>query len=174
MRPLVVSGPPGSGKTSVARLLAQQGDMGAHVETDVFYDFVGKSLDPSIPEAAAQNEVVVQAYCRAAIEYQRGGYDVYIDGVIGPWLFPLILPILTSFDYVILDVDAALAHHRNRYRGKVVSAGIIERMYPQFDAAKRSWPDHVFRTDDLDTRQVARTITAARLEGRFTVTPNSI
>lgn len=174
MLPLIVSGPPGVGKTAVAGRLARQAAMGVHLETDAFFGFVSRLLDPSTPAAGVQNETVVQAYCRAAVEYQQGGYQVYVDGVIGPWLFPLIQPILRSFDYVLLDVGLALAQARNRARAGVISADIVERMHAQFDQPRRAYPAHVVRTDDLSVEDIARRIADDRRDGRYTVGANSI
>ena len=40
---------------------------------------------PHLPEAYGQNLIVTEAFLRAAKRYVCGGYDVIVDGVIGPW-----------------------------------------------------------------------------------------
>jgi len=42
-------------------------------------------VTPYLPEAARQNEVVADALVEAACGYARGGYDVVLDGILGPW-----------------------------------------------------------------------------------------
>jgi len=39
---------------------------------------------PFLPESAAQNEVVTRVMVDAALAYARGGYEVILDGVLGP------------------------------------------------------------------------------------------
>ncbi|WP_433456267.1 ATP-binding protein [Streptomyces sp. CA-142005] len=41
---------------------------------------------PYLPEAQRQNEVVQKVMIDAACAYAGGGYDVVLDGILGPWL----------------------------------------------------------------------------------------
>ena len=38
-----------------------------------------------MPESNEQNLVVIEAFLEAAKRYARGGYDVIVDGIVGPW-----------------------------------------------------------------------------------------
>ena len=38
-----------------------------------------------MPESNEQNLIVIEAFLEAAKRYARGGYDVIVDGIIGPW-----------------------------------------------------------------------------------------
>jgi predicted kinase len=84
----VITGPPGSGKTTVAALLASDAlAPTVHLHTDSLYNWIKTGfVAPYLPESAHQNEVVLEAITDAATAYARGGYDVVLDGVIGPWL----------------------------------------------------------------------------------------
>lgn len=58
---LLLTGPPCSGKTTTARLIAQTAKHGAHIEADSFFRFVrGGYLEPWLPESHPQNVIVMQ------------------------------------------------------------------------------------------------------------------
>lgn len=84
---LILTGPPGAGKSSVARLVAENAPRAAvHLHTDSFYVWIRTAfVPPYLPEAARQNDVVLRVIAEAACGYARGGYDVVLDGVVGPW-----------------------------------------------------------------------------------------
>ena len=47
---------------------------------------VRKTVDTThLPESNEQNLVVIEAFLEAAKRYARGGYDVIVDGIVGPW-----------------------------------------------------------------------------------------
>ena len=87
---LVLSGPPGSGKTTIARGLADTADRPTvHLATDLFYVAIRKGfVQPFLPEAAKQNTVVIDVIVDATLGYAKGGYDVVVDGIVGPWSLP--------------------------------------------------------------------------------------
>lgn len=92
----IISGTPGAGKTSLARLLSLSEPKGVHIESDVFFRFLAHRVDPSLPDAQEQNLTVVRAYVAAANQYSAGGYSVYLDGVIGSALSPKSGPVSSS------------------------------------------------------------------------------
>ncbi len=51
MAVVVMAGAPGSGKTTLARMLASDDPHGVHIETDLFFRFITNRIDPSLPEA---------------------------------------------------------------------------------------------------------------------------
>jgi predicted kinase len=84
---LILTGPPGAGKSTVAGLLAEDAARATvHMHTDSFYVWIRTGfVPPYLPAAARQNEVVARVMAGAACEYALGGYDVVLDGVVGPW-----------------------------------------------------------------------------------------
>jgi cytidylate kinase len=83
---IVVTGPPGAGKSTVTRALAGLFDRSVLVEGDAFFAFVARgAIAPWLPAAHAQNEVVTRAAAAATGRYAAAGYPTIYDGVIGPW-----------------------------------------------------------------------------------------
>ncbi|MGH3685908.1 MAG: AAA family ATPase [Pseudonocardiaceae bacterium] len=86
---LVITGPPGAGKSTVARILADHFEPSVLVEGDLFFAFLARgAIPPWLPEANNQNEIVLQAAASAAGRYASGGYMTVYDGVVGPWFLP--------------------------------------------------------------------------------------
>jgi adenylate kinase family enzyme len=85
---VMISGPSGAGKSSVARQLAIRSprERTVHLHTDDFYGAIVKGfIEPFRPEANAQNIVVVEAFTASAKRFAQGGFEVVVDGVVGPW-----------------------------------------------------------------------------------------
>lgn len=102
---LVITGPPGAGKSTVARILAERVEPSVLVEGDSFFAFLARgAIPPWLPESNDQNDIVVQAAAAAAGRYASGGYLTMYDGVIGPWFLPTFATAtgLACLDYLIL------------------------------------------------------------------------
>jgi MoxR-like ATPase len=84
---LILTGPPGAGKTTAARsLVVASGAPAVHLHSDDFWHFIRKgAIPPYLPEAQKQNEVVMGVLAQAAEGYAKGGYFVVVDGIVGPW-----------------------------------------------------------------------------------------
>ncbi|MCL4368915.1 MAG: ATP-binding protein [Actinobacteria bacterium] len=133
---IIVSGCPGTGKTSVAARLAEQSPRGVHIVADLFYDFVSHRVLQILPESHAQNTIVVTAVARAAGAFASGGYDVVLDGVFGPWFVPLLArelePAGVPVDYVVLRAPLEIALGRATLREEPGEDGIVRHMHAQF------------------------------------------
>ena len=87
-RIIVITGAPGTGKTTTASVIAEKSDLGksVHLHTDDFYHYLCKgAIPPHLPKSEEQNLVVIEAFLEAAKRFARGGYDVVVDGIVGPW-----------------------------------------------------------------------------------------
>jgi energy-coupling factor transporter ATP-binding protein EcfA2 len=86
---LLVTGPPGAGKSTVARVLAARFERSALVEGDAFFRFVATgAIPPWRAEAHEQNTVVTRAAAVATGAFVTGGFVTVYDGVVGPRFLP--------------------------------------------------------------------------------------
>jgi predicted kinase len=87
---LILTGPPGSGKTTVAGLLAAQTERAVHLEADWFFDVIKAGfVEPWKPESSSQNEAVMEVVATAATGYADAGYFTILEGIFLPaWFLP--------------------------------------------------------------------------------------
>lgn len=131
----IVAGAPGTGKTTLARSLAEAKQSGLHLLSDDFYRYPGHVIAPTAPESREQNETIMRALARASSAFFEGGYDVYVDGVIGPWMLPIFAGELAPsvpLDYVVLRSDLELALRRVRERQGSGASAAVEKMHREF------------------------------------------
>lgn len=115
----ILTGPPGSGKTTTANLWAgRRGQAKAHLHADDFWRFIKYgAIPPYLPEAHAQNGVVVDVLAKVAEGYAAGGYLVILDGIIGPWFLEPFRTMEVPLHYIVLRPPLDLAIRRCRERG---------------------------------------------------------
>lgn len=140
-RLLIITGPPGSGKTTVSRLVAEQFDRCALLEGDSFFGFVVRGyVDPWLPESHDQNVVVTEAAARASGRYPRGGYMTIYDGMVGPWFLRTFLEYadveLVHYAVLMPSLDVCLARVVGRRDHGFRDEAATRNMYAGFADAQ--------------------------------------
>ncbi|RJL27172.1 AAA family ATPase [Bailinhaonella thermotolerans] len=135
---IIVSGPPGAGKSTVARRLAEDLSPSVHLHTDDFYTCIRRGfVPPHLPESRRQNEVVIGVMTACAYGYAAGGYHVALDGIVGPWFLPPFQQAAAehgiSTYYVVLrpERDTALARATARTGDALTDPGPVLHMYDE-------------------------------------------
>jgi len=137
---LIVTGPPGAGKSTVARELARMSAPSVLVEGDAFFAFLAEgAIEPWLPAASAQNEVVTRAAGAAAGRYAAGGYLTVFDGIVGPWLLGDLMAgaEVPSVHYAVLlpPVERCLTQVAGRTGHGFVDEAATRHMHKEFARA---------------------------------------
>ncbi len=116
---LILTGTPGSGKTTTAKALAAEGGSAkVHLHSDDFWHFIKNgAVAPYLPEAHQQNAVVIDVLAQAAEGYAKGGFFVIVDGIIGPWFLAPFTRLGVALHYVVLRPPLEVAIRRCQDRG---------------------------------------------------------
>jgi len=147
-----------------------------HLLSDDFYRYPGRPIAPTSPESKHQNETILRAVARAASAFCDGGYDVAIDGVIGPWMLPLVCAELCEIDvldYVVLQntLEDSLLRVRER-DGEGASASVLH-MHRAF-AELGEFAGCALDTGGRDVDQVREEFRRRTARGDFRIDPREL
>jgi cytidylate kinase len=171
---IILTGPPAAGKTTVAELLATNaGVPTVHLTTDLFYRSIRAGFVlPFLPEAQRQNEVVVDAIVGTVATFARGGYDVVVDGIVGPWFLPPFRAAAEhaqlAMSYVVLrpDLDTTLSRAKERVGDELKDVDAITGLHAAF-AQLGGLEGHAIDTGDLDPEQTAAEVGRVLASGEY-------
>jgi predicted kinase len=170
---IILSGPPGAGKTTVAPFVAGEFDLSVHLPMDDFFHFIRTGyIAPFLAEATPQNDVVIDALAHAASRYALGGYTVVLDGIVGPWYLDVFVDVARAsgvgLHYVVLrpPAEVAMARATGRNPSELTDPVPIAGMYAVLQDLG-PYEAHVIDSGTVDASAAARRVLAGLRAGLF-------
>ena len=175
-RIVIVSGSPGTGKTSISQKLAENSahERAVHIHTDDFYQYIRKGyIEPWEKGSGEQNEIVIDAAVASAERFSAGGYEVFLDGTVGPWFIKPWLDIAKKgidVRYIVLrpNEQTTVSRVLSRKQQAVfpLSHETVKAMWRSFSALGE-YETHAIDTTTQTTDESAAAIKKMLSEGAF-------
>lgn len=167
---VVVTGAPGTGKTTLAAYLAKAVAHGLHIPADLFFTFPAHPISPYRATAHEQNTDIMIALAQTAATFAARGYDVFLDGIFGPWFLPVIAAELQhaapAVEYVVLSMPLETALNRVRSRSGDGKDHIVRQMHAEF-ANLGAYAGHTIDAATRTPAELAEEFTRRRAGGAF-------
>jgi cytidylate kinase len=173
----IITGPPGAGKTTIAARLARSQALGVHLVADQCFHWIASGfVEPWLAASHRQNTTVIEVVGAAAGRYVEGGYEVVVDGIVGPWLLGHLEwaagTACRPLSYVVLRPTRQVARARALARSgdrDLVDSAPVAAMYDVFEDLGL-FEDHVIDSSEQEPETTAAVLRGRLDEGHFAVT----
>jgi len=143
---LLLTGSPGTGKTTVAPLVADHHEPSVCLDLDWFFAKLRRgAIDPWREEAHAQNRVVLQAAAEAVAVFAAGGYVTVAEGILYPFMLDLFVAACArdgvAIHYAVLRAPIAVVQQRvvdrtvePEHAGALADAAVVDDLWTLFES----------------------------------------
>jgi hypothetical protein len=143
---LLLTGPPGCGKTTIAPLVADRATLSVSLDLDWFFAKLRSgSLEPWREDAHQQNRVVLSAAASAVATFTAGGYFTVADGILYPFMLDLFVsacePLGIQLNYAVLSAPLSVVLTRVQQRRNepqhadaLADEQVVEDLWRTFEA----------------------------------------
>ena len=171
---VVVTGPPGAGKSSVSEELAKRWKTSTLVPGDAFFGMIKQGyIPPWLPQSHRQNAVIIEAAGAAAGRFCDIGFVVF-EGVIGPWFLPTFARAtgLAYLHYVVLlpPLDICIERINSRVDHAFSNMSVTHDLHRAFAAAALD-ARHVITDSDSRPADLAELIKGRLGRGTYRYSP---
>lgn len=172
---IILTGPPGAGKSTIAAKLARRYSKAVHLHTDDFWHYiVSGAIPPYDPASDTQNQTVMDVIAGAAYGYALGGFATVVDGIVGPWMLEHFRTRASRHPdlrvhYVVLRPRREIALERAQARtppGALIDESPILTMWDQFSELGEL-DSHILDTSAEATDRSAQRVAEALTNDHF-------
>lgn len=168
---IIVTGPPGAGKSTVSRLVADSFGSSVLIPGDWFFGrWRSGAIDPWLPQALPQTSVAASAAAAAAGAFTRGDCHVIYDGFIPPRDLPGFAAAagLSALHYAVIlpSVTTCVNRVMSRAGHRFASADATRDMHREFTQATLE-ARHLLTETEIPPAAVATDILVRLADGRI-------
>lgn len=173
---LILTGPPGVGKTTTAGILATREELAVHLKADTFFHFIRTGyVEPWKPESKEQNEVVMRIVAGAASGYAEAGYFTIVDGIVIPaWFLEPLRDALngaghpTAYAVLRAPLATCLGRVQSREGAPPIELSAIEQLWQSF-ADLAELERNVIDVDGRDPEEAADLLSQKLADGLLAI-----